>query len=33
MITPAPTVTEHDDFEQQLLELRKREKLTAARAT
>ena len=26
MTTPAPTVTDHDDFEQQLLELRKREK-------
>ncbi|HZA86560.1 MAG TPA: DUF899 family protein, partial [Acidimicrobiales bacterium] len=26
MTTPAPTVTDHDDFERQLLELRKREK-------
>ena len=26
MITPAPTVTDHDDFERRLLELRKREK-------
>jgi hypothetical protein len=26
MTTPAPAVTTHDDFERQLLELRKREK-------
>jgi hypothetical protein len=26
MTTPAPTVTDHDDFERLLLELRKREK-------
>ena len=26
MTTPAPTVTDHDDFERQLHELRKREK-------
>jgi predicted dithiol-disulfide oxidoreductase (DUF899 family) len=26
MTTPAPTATDHDDFERQLLELRKREK-------
>ena len=33
MTTPAPTVTDHDDFERQLLELRKREKAQPARAT
>jgi predicted dithiol-disulfide oxidoreductase (DUF899 family) len=26
MATPVPTVTDHDDFQRQLLELRKREK-------
>ena len=26
MTTPAPPVTDHDDFERQLFELRKREK-------
>jgi hypothetical protein len=33
MTTPAPTVTDHDGFERQLLELRKREKAHTARAT
>ena len=33
MTTPAPTVTDHDDFERQLLELRTARRRTPARAT